>query len=121
MARILIVEDNEAVRECYSEALRLAGHEVATEADLDGALRALHACQFDAVVTDGEFPDGDQMSDQAGLTLAAACVARKIPVLLVSGRDEIVFEAWRREIDALRKPILPDRLIRWVHMEEVTA
>ena len=119
--RILIVEDNEAVRECYTEAVRIAGHEVATEADLDGALRALHACQFDAVVTDGEFPDGEAVSDQAGLSVASECVARKIPVLLVTGSDEIVFEAWRREIDAIRKPILPDRLIRWVHMEEVTA
>ena len=121
MARILIVEDNEAVRECYTEAVRIAGHEVATEADLDGALRALHACQFDAVVTDGEFPDGEAVSDQAGLSVASECVARKIPVLLVTGRNWIFLEASYRGINAILKPANLAELTAWVTEQGVAA
>src|SRR5690606_3212855 len=56
MARVLIVEDEEGIREFLSEALDDDGHEVTTAADGMEALRHLHGHSFDLMMTDLRMP-----------------------------------------------------------------
>lgn len=58
--RILVVDDNEALRENLAEALQLEGYEVAMAADGHGALAALAADpRFAAVLLDLMMPGMD--------------------------------------------------------------
>ena len=50
--RILVVDDEPAVREAVERALRLDGHDVALAADGGQALDALNAWPADAIVLD---------------------------------------------------------------------
>ena len=59
MARILVAEDEASVREFVSRALTHAGHEVTAVVDGLHALTALHAGQFDLLVTDIVMPGMD--------------------------------------------------------------
>src|SRR5919206_943752 len=52
MASILVVDDEQSMREFLEILLRKAGHEVAVEADAAGALARFEGSPFDLVVTD---------------------------------------------------------------------
>src|SRR3990172_830700 len=52
MASILVVDDERSMREFLEILLQKAGHEVATAADVGGALQAFGAGAFDLVITD---------------------------------------------------------------------
>ena len=55
---VLLVEDEDGVREGLAEALRTVGYTVTTAADLSAARRALDGRAFDAVLSDMVLPDG---------------------------------------------------------------
>src|SRR5436309_13351943 len=55
--RILVVEDNDDVRQMMAVALQGQGHVVEEAADADEALRRLRAGRFDVVLADYELPD----------------------------------------------------------------
>jgi two-component system response regulator MprA len=57
--RVLVVDDEPAVREAVERALRLEGHDVALAADGGQALEALDAWPPDAVVLDVLMPRVD--------------------------------------------------------------
>lgn len=54
--RILLVEDEPLLRELAHDDLTDAGHAVTSAADADAALNALHAAEFDLLVTDIRMP-----------------------------------------------------------------
>ena len=56
-ARILIVDDNDDVRQMMAVALQIHGYSVAEAADADQALRHLQGRPFDVVLSDYELPD----------------------------------------------------------------
>ncbi len=56
--RVLLVEDEDGVREGLAEALRTVGYAVTTAADLSAARNALDGGPFDAVLSDMVLPDG---------------------------------------------------------------
>ena len=58
-ARILVVDDNEALRENLAEALVLEGYDVASEPDGEAALRRLEREPFAAVLLDLMMPGLD--------------------------------------------------------------
>jgi CheY-like chemotaxis protein len=58
-ARVLVVDDNEALRENLAEALQLEGYEPATAADGAAALRLLAEEEFEAVLLDLVMPGMD--------------------------------------------------------------
>ncbi|MCG3200604.1 MAG: Regulatory protein AtoC [Gammaproteobacteria bacterium] len=84
-ARILVVEDDNALREALSMTLELAGHEVFGAADGHAALAALGEQQFDLVVSD------IQMRPMDGHTLLTHVKARdaSLPVLLMTAYGTI--------------------------------
>jgi DNA-binding response OmpR family regulator len=59
MARVLLVEDDPAIRCLIKEALTASGHEVMQAADGRAGLRVFGASQFDLVITDILMPDTD--------------------------------------------------------------
>src|SRR3982751_2570541 len=83
--RILVVDDEPAVREAVERALRLEGHDVLLAADGQEALGALDTRPPDAIVLDVLMPRVD------GLELCRRMRRRgdRTPVLMVTARDAV--------------------------------
>ncbi|MBM3486073.1 MAG: response regulator [Alphaproteobacteria bacterium] len=81
MASILIAEDDNAVREFVSRALRQEGHEVVAVGDGLQALGALETQTFDLVLADIVMPQLDGIA----LALKVARDWPDTPVLLMTG------------------------------------
>ncbi|HEX9809777.1 MAG TPA: response regulator [Alphaproteobacteria bacterium] len=81
MARILVADDERAVREFVRRALVHWGHEVSVAEDGESALTALGAGNFDLLLTDIVMPGMD------GIALAQWAAAKRpgLPILLMSG------------------------------------
>ena len=83
MARILLAEDEEALRAFVARALAMDGHEVVATADGGEALDALTREQgrFDLLLTDIRMP----VMDGIALALAAARDHPELTILLMTG------------------------------------
>jgi len=84
-ARILIAEDDRAVREALDRALRLEGYEVLEAPDGSEALAALERTRVDAIVLDILMPYVD------GLSVCRTLRSRgdRTPVLMLTARHEV--------------------------------
>jgi two-component system response regulator MprA len=84
-ARVLLAEDDRAVREALARALQLEGHDVTVVADGMAALDALEADHPDVVVLDWMMPVLD------GLSVCRRIRARgdRVPVLILTARGEV--------------------------------
>jgi two-component system, cell cycle response regulator CpdR len=83
MARILLAEDDEALRALCARALRTEGHEVATACDGAEALDVIAGsdASFDLLLTDIRMP----IMDGIALALAAARDHPTLTILLMTG------------------------------------
>jgi two-component system, cell cycle response regulator CpdR len=81
MARILVAEDHESVREYIVRGLSSAGHSIAACPDGGAALTLLRAEAFDLLVTDIVMP----VMDGIALALAATDVRPDMPIIMMSG------------------------------------
>jgi len=83
MARILVTEDDDAVRMFVSRALMMDGHDVLTAEDGEDALDVLirEKGAFDLLLTDIKMPTMDGIA----LTHAAASQYRDLTILLMTG------------------------------------
>lgn len=81
MATILLAEDDRAVREFVSRALRQDGHDITAVSDGQQALNALGQGQYDMLLADIVMPQMDGIS----LALKAAKDYPDLPVLLMTG------------------------------------
>lgn len=89
MIRILLVEDDEALRGYLARALEIAGHEVVQSVDGDEALPLLGATRFDLLLTDVVMPG------ISGIELARECerVSPTTRIMLITGFAATVFAA----------------------------
>jgi two-component system response regulator MprA len=83
--RILVVDDDAAVRDSLARTLRFEGHEVATAGDGRQALDAVRAQEPDAMILDVSMPGLDGL--QACRQLRADGVL--LPVLMLTARDSV--------------------------------
>ena len=85
MAHLLIVEDDELLRDGLSAQLSQAGHQIDTTADGEAALESLEHQGFDGVVLDLGLPklDGLEVLKRLRKTLPA------LPVLILTARDGV--------------------------------
>ncbi|MDF9814273.1 response regulator transcription factor [Streptomyces sp. SPB162] len=83
--RVLVVDDEAALSDLLSLALRYEGWEVRTAADGAGALRAARDTRPDAVVLDVMLPDMDGLEVLARLRRDAP----DVPVLFLTARDAV--------------------------------
>ena len=81
MARILVAEDDTAVKSFVSRALTHRGHKVTSVGDGVQALEALDRDSFDLLITDIVMPSLDGI----GLALKVAKDFPSLPVLLMTG------------------------------------
>ena len=113
MSRVLVIDDDVAIRTVVAHALRRAGHEVTTVDSLAAADRELRTADPDVLVTDVVLPDGD------GLDHLATVAARypKLPVIVVSARNTLTTAVRAAEAGAyeyLPKPFDLDALTQAV-------
>ena len=83
MAKILIAEDDDAVRELVARALNDDGHELTVAADGAAALDALsrHDAEYDLLLTDVKMP----VLDGIALALAAGRDHPEVSIMLMTG------------------------------------
>ncbi len=81
--RVLLVEDDEDLREAVAGALRAAALAVDTAVDLAAADEALFGTAYDCVVFDRMLPDGDALEDVRSRRRGGWAV----PVLFLTARD----------------------------------
>src|SRR4051794_39520903 len=107
---ILIVDDEEPIRQVLTEVLGGSGYVVRTAADGEEALRELSANDYDAVVTDVRMPRMDGLS----LVRAIQQVAPETTVIVMSayGSHDLAIEAMKAgAYDYLGKPFRPDEVL----------
>jgi two-component system nitrogen regulation response regulator NtrX len=108
--RILIVDDEEAIRDALRMVLEYEGYETTLAADGRAALAELDGPPFGAVLLDIKMPGMD------GLETLDRIVARDSapPVLMISGHGDIAtaVECTRRgAVDFLEKPLQRERVL----------
>ena len=81
MARILLAEDDPAVREFVRRALTHSGHDVTAVDDGLGAIEALSQHRFDLLITDIVMPGMDGIA----LALKVAKDHPSLPILMMTG------------------------------------
>ncbi|BAP44174.1 sigma-54-dependent DNA-binding response regulator FleR [Pseudomonas sp. StFLB209] len=111
--KVLLVEDDRALREALADTLELAGHQYRAVASAEDALRAVAQDVFSLVVSDVNMPGMD------GHQLLAALRERHphLPVLLMTahGAVERAVDAMRQgAVDYLVKPFEPGALLALV-------
>jgi CheY-like chemotaxis protein len=104
MARILVVDDEQDIRDVLAETLERAGHAVVVAGDGEEAVDLHHRQHFDLIVSDLAMPGADGID----LTRAVRADARPdVPILLVtaSASPQDLAEAHRAGVTAhLPKP-----------------
>jgi DNA-binding NtrC family response regulator len=108
---VLIVEDEDDLRQTVAEALDAEGFQVAQSADAAGALERLRSYAFDAIVIDLRLPDAD------GMEVLDAALERYPDILAVmitgfGGVSEAVSAMRRGALDFLIKPFQLTQLSR---------
>jgi len=83
--RVLVVDDDPAVRESLRRSLAFNGYEVVLAADGEQALRAIADSRPDAVVLDVMMPNLDGLATCRALRAAGD----DVPVLMLTARDEV--------------------------------
>jgi DNA-binding response OmpR family regulator len=112
--RVLIVDDDPAIRELLSIRLGVLGYQVATARDGDTALERIQDFHPDAMILDVAMPrlDGFKVLERLGKARLA-----KLPVLMLTASTSVkdVQQAIRLGAkDYLCKPFTDDQLIRRV-------
>lgn len=110
---VLVVEDDSGVRSYLRRALRLGGFSVEEAADGESGLRLALERDPCAVVLDYNLPVRDGLEVLDGLRQAG----KRVPVLILTGRDEPGLEQRALEAGArgfLTKPVGLDELLRRV-------
>jgi two-component system response regulator MprA len=83
--RVLVVDDDQAVRESLRRSLTFNGYQTALAADGEEALRAISADRPDAVVLDVMMPRLDGLATCRALRAAGD----DIPILMLTARDDV--------------------------------
>jgi CheY-like chemotaxis protein len=108
---VLIVEDNDDLREMFARCLTLAGFRVREAADGPEALRTIESYPPNLVLLDIGLPtlDGLSVRDE----IRAHAETRDIPIVIVTGGADRHKHRLRNDC-VLRKPVTFDRLIATV-------
>lgn len=114
--RVLVVDDEAALRELFTETLEAAGYEVMTACDGRSALECLHRSSPDLVLSDVMMPgmDGLQLLRHIRRDLSLC----QTPVVFVTAATGVADELKALDLgadDYVMKPVEPARLLGRVH------
>lgn len=110
MARILLAEDDDSVREFVSRALAMHGHEVLVAIDGAKAVELMNNHHFDLLLTDIAMP----MMDGISLALKVRDMRPHVPILLMTGYANESQRAHNLDVlieGLLSKPFNKDQLM----------
>ncbi|HTW66325.1 MAG TPA: response regulator [Bryobacteraceae bacterium] len=112
MAKILVVEDQDSMREWLIAVLEGAGHQVSAARDGLSAISLATRCAFDLVFTDISMPEEEGL----GMILAVRKVRPELKIIVISGTDpEVLMDAKiLGAYAALRKPVTSEVVLRCV-------
>lgn len=114
MARILVAEDDDSVRDFIQRGLALHGYQVESAADGGAALERLRdSGPFDLLLTDIAMP----VMDGLALALKVSADYPELPVLMMSGFAHERQRAYNLEdliIDVLEKPFTLEQLMKTI-------
>ncbi|MBL6953693.1 MAG: response regulator [Alphaproteobacteria bacterium] len=113
MARILIAEDEESVRNLVTRVLQLHDHEVKAVVDGSAALEALSQDEYDLLLTDIVMP----VVDGIALALKASAAYPTLRILMMTGYAEQKRRAHNLDVlihDVLLKPFSIEELAQAV-------
>jgi len=113
MARILVAEDDDAMRQFLAVALARSGHDVVAVGDGDSAVRNITDEDYDLLLADIRMPGLD------GLELARAARDRlpSMPILLITGYAHEALGARdliERDVRVFSKPFHLHEIVRQV-------
>jgi len=113
MARILVAEDDDAMRQFLVVALARSGHDVVAVGDGDSAVRNIADEHYDLLLADIRMPGVD------GLEVARAARARlpSLPILLITGYAHEALSATdliERDVRVFSKPFHLHEIVRQV-------
>lgn len=113
MARILVAEDDDAMRQFLAVALARSGHEVVAVGDGDSASRNIASDDYDLLLADIRMPGVD------GLELARAARDRQpmMPILLITGYAAEALSARdliEKDVRVFSKPFHLHEIVRQV-------
>lgn len=97
MARILLIEDEQLLRQAIERVLRTRGHTVYSAWSVEGAIKSLRVERDIDVVLLDIFLNGSR--EHGGFRVAGR-VPRDIPIIVISGGDERAIRA-----EAARNPL----------------
>ncbi|MFT5291845.1 MAG: DNA-binding NtrC family response regulator, partial [Planctomycetota bacterium] len=109
-ARILVVDDEEFVRDSLQAVLEAHGYVVRVASGAQSAIKLLRTEEFDAILTDMRMPQGDGNE----LLQSARAEGLDVPVLVLTGAStvgEAVTAMRSGAYDLLEKPVEPERLV----------
>ena len=109
MARVLIAEDDSAVREFVRRALEHSGHEVVVAADGAEALSAFQSAKFDLLLTDIVMP----VMDGIALALKVAKEYPDVRILMMTGYAAEQQRAYNLDVlihDVVTKPFSMEQI-----------
>jgi DNA-binding response OmpR family regulator len=118
--RILVVEDNVAIRELNTQVLVQSGYQVDAAEDGAAGWEVLHTNNFDLLITDHDMPR------LSGLELVkkARSVRMDLPIILATGtlpEEDIKRHPWLQLAAVLLKPFTKDELLDTVRRVLHTA
>ena len=85
LMRVLVVDDDAAVRDSLARTLRFEGHQVDTAGDGQAALDAVHGDEPDAMILDVSMPQLDGLETCRRLRAEGIL----LPILMVTARDSV--------------------------------
>ena len=115
MPKILVVDDDPAVRSLVKDSLEIEGYEVCVAEDGFAGLRAIEAHSPDCVLLDVMMPglDGHQVLQR----IRSGETHRALPVVMLTAYsdDANAWQAWTEGVDYfLAKPFDADELLRYL-------
>jgi len=112
--KILMVDDDEAIRDCIAELLSMAGYTVTLSSDGSESLRIFEIEPFDLVITDIMMPGTDGL----GAMIKMRSIDPEIKILAISGADmkeELLHAAgFVGAMSTLQKPFSNDELLKTI-------
>jgi two-component system response regulator HydG len=107
-AHVLVVDDDESMRDLLQAALSKRGYKVATTGDVDSAVELVRQEELDAVVTDLKLAGEDGPSSGLGLCRRTAELRPELPVIVITAfgsMDSAVASIRAGAYDFITKPV----------------
>ena len=110
MARILVIDDDDDIRNVLLLMLKASGHEVITAVNGAEGLKAFNTQPADVVLTDLLLPDQDGLE----IIKQLRRISPKVGIIAMSGEsgaNTVLAAAERAGVGILAKPFFPDQLL----------